>query len=189
MTDYIRNRIEEQREVLKAISGDEASLSTIKNVGEALAKTIKSGGKILLCGNGGSAADAQHIAAELVGWFEKKNRPAIYAEALTVNSSSLSAIANDWGYEHVFERQVEAKGKKGDALIGISTSGNSASVLNAMKKGRALGLLTVGMTGQNRQSAIAALCDRCIFVPSTSTPRIQEAHILIGHILCEQIEK
>ena len=189
MTDYIRKNIEEQREVLNALLGDETVLSVIKNVGEALVKTIESGGKILLCGNGGSAADAQHIAAELVGRFAKKDRPAIYAEALTVNTSSLTAIANDWGYDHLFERQVEAMGKKGDALVGITTSGNSANVLNAMKKGKELGMVTIGMTGRDRDSAIATLSDYCIFVPSAVTPRIQEAHILVGHILCERIEK
>ena len=189
MTDYIRKNIEEQREVLNALLGDETVLSAIKSVGEALAKTIESGGKILLCGNGGSAADAQHIAAELVGRFAKKDRPAIYAEALTVNTSSLTAIANDWGYDHLFERQVEAMGKKGDALVGITTSGNSANVLNAMKKGKELGLTTIGMTGADHDSAISTVSDHCINVPSTNTPRIQEAHILIGHILCERIEK
>jgi len=143
--------------------------------------------KMLLCGNGGSASDAQHIAAELSGRFYA-NRPPLYAEALHVNASYMTAVANDYGYEATYARMVEAVGRKGDILIGISTSGNSPNVVKAMQKAKEIGILTVGFTGKDG-GKMKDICDIMICVPSVDTPRIQEAHILIGHIICQLIEK
>ena len=143
--------------------------------------------KMLLCGNGGSASDAQHIAAELSGRFYA-NRPPLYAEALHVNASYMTAVANDYGYEATYARMVEAVGRKGDILIGISTSGNSPNVVKAMQKAKEIGILTVGFTGKDG-GKMKDICDIMIQVPSIDIPRIQEAHILIGHILCQLIEE
>ena len=143
--------------------------------------------KMLLCGNGGSASDAQHIAAELSGRFYT-DRPPLYAEALHVNSSYMTAVANDYGYEATYARMVEAAGRKGDILIGISTSGNSPNVVKAMQKAKELGMLTIGFTGKDG-GKMKDICDIMICVPSVDTPRIQEAHILIGHIICQLIEE
>ena len=143
--------------------------------------------KMLLCGNGGSASDAQHIAAELSGRFYTDRAP-LYAEALHVNSSYMTAVANDYGYEATYARMVEAAGREGDVLIGISTSGNSPNVVKAMQKAKEIGMLTVGFTGENG-GKMKAICDIMICVPSSDTPRIQEAHILIGHIICQLIEE
>jgi D-sedoheptulose 7-phosphate isomerase len=143
--------------------------------------------KMLLCGNGGSASDAQHIAAELSGRFYT-DRPPLYAEALHVNSSYMTAVANDYGYEATYARMVEAAGRKGDILIGISTSGNSPNVVKAMQKAKDIGMLTIGFTGKDG-GKMKDICDIMIYVPSVDTPRIQEAHILIGHIICQLIEQ
>ena len=143
--------------------------------------------KMLLCGNGGSASDAQHIAAELSGRFYA-DRPPLYAEALHVNSSYITAVANDYGYEATYARMVEAAGRKGDILIGISTSGNSSNVVRAMQKAKELGMFAVGFTGKDG-GKMKDICDIMICIPSVDTPRIQEAHILIGHIICQLIEE
>ena len=143
--------------------------------------------KMLLCGNGGSASDAQHIAAELSGRFYT-DRPPLYAEALHVNSSYMTAVANDYGYEATYARMVEAAGRKGDILLGISTSGNSPNVVKAMQKAKDIGMLTIGFTGKDG-GKMKDICDIMIYVPSFDTPRIQEAHILIGHIICQLIEE
>ena len=143
--------------------------------------------KMLLCGNGGSASDAQHLAAELSGRFYA-DRPPLYAEALHVNSSYMTAVANDYGYETTYARMVETAGRKGDILIGISTSGNSSNVVKAMQKAKEIGMLTVGFTGKDG-GKMKDICDIMICVPSVDTPRIQEAHILIGHVICQLIEE
>jgi len=143
--------------------------------------------KMLLCGNGGSASDAQHIAAELSGRFYTDRSP-LYAEALHVNSSYMTAVANDYGYETTYARMVEAAGRKGDILIGISTSGNSPNVVKALQKAKEIGMLTVGLTGKDG-GKMKDICDIMICVPSVDTPRIQESHILIGHIICQLIEE
>ena len=148
---------------------------------------FKSDRKMLFCGNGGSASDAQHIAAELSGRFYA-DRPPLYAEALHVNSSFMTAVSNDYGYEATYARMVEAAGKKGDILVGLSTSGNSPNVLNAIQKAKELGMKTVGFTGKNG-GAMRDICDIMIYAPSDDTPRIQEAHILVGHIICQLIEQ
>jgi D-sedoheptulose 7-phosphate isomerase len=143
--------------------------------------------KMLFCGNGGSASDAQHIAAELSGRFYA-DRPPLYAEALHVNSSFMTAVANDYGFESTYARMVEAAGKKGDILVGISTSGNSPNVVRAIQKAKEIGMTTVGFTGKNG-GEMRDICDIMICAPSEDTPRIQEAHILIGHIICQLIEE
>ncbi len=149
-------------------------------------ETIKSGNKILLFGNGGSAADAQHIAAELSGRYktERRGLPGI---ALTTDTSVLTAVGNDYGYERVFDRQVEAPAREGDLLIGISTSGNSKNVLRALSLGRNMGCKTVGFSGCDG-GAMSEFCDVNLVVPSDDTPRIQEMHIMIGHIICQAID-
>ena len=143
--------------------------------------------KMLFCGNGGSASDAQHIAAELSGRFYA-DRPPLYAEALHVNSSFMTAVANDYGYEATYARMVEATGRKGDILVGISTSGNSPNVVKAIQKAKEIGMTTVGFTGKNG-GEMRDICDIMICAPSDDTPRIQEAHILVGHIICQLIEQ
>ncbi|MDR1285590.1 MAG: D-sedoheptulose 7-phosphate isomerase [Campylobacteraceae bacterium] len=148
--------------------------------------TITRGNKILIFGNGGSAADAQHIAAELVGRYKTK-RKGLSAIALTTDTSALTAIGNDFGYESVFERQVEALARKGDLLIGISTSGTSANVIRALKLGREIGCRCVGLSGKNG-GVMDEVCDINIVIPSYDTPRIQEMHIMIGHIICQAID-
>jgi D-sedoheptulose 7-phosphate isomerase len=162
-------------------------LDQIVRACDTCTEAFRNGNKILLCGNGGSAADAQHISAELTGRF-LKDRPALYAEALHVNTSALTAIANDYGYEHIFARQVEAMGRKGDILIGLTTSGKSPNVIRAMESAQQQGMITIGMTG-----ALVGQLDSCsdilLSMPSSDTARIQELHLLIGHILCGFIEQ
>ena len=143
--------------------------------------------KMLFCGNGGSASDAQHIAAELGGRFYT-NRPPLYAEALHVNSSYVTAVANDFGYDEIYARMLEACGRKGDVLVAISTSGNSPNVLKALKKAKALGIKTIGFSGREG-GEMNNICDIILKAPSDDTPRIQEAHILFGHIICQLIEE
>ena len=148
--------------------------------------SYKAGGKVLWCGNGGSAADAQHLAAELSGRFYYDRAP-LFSEALHVNTSYITAVANDYSYDIIYSRLVEAMGKKGDVLIGLSTSGNSANVIKALEKARQMGIVTVGLTGQTG-GKMKDLCDHLINIPSTDTPRIQECHMLLGHTICEMVE-
>jgi D-sedoheptulose 7-phosphate isomerase len=162
-------------------------VTTIAKVSEVLVASLRQGNKIVLFGNGGSAADAQHIAAELVGRFAF-DRPALPALALSVNSSCVTAIGNDYGFDKVFSRQVEALARPGDVAIGITTSGNSPNVLNGILAARKLSLRTVGLTGAGGGS-LASNAEFCICVPSKETPRIQECHILIGHIISELVER
>lgn len=149
--------------------------------------SLKNNGKILIFGNGGSAADAQHIAAELVGRYQTQ-RQGLCAIALTTDTSAITAIANDYGYDFIFSRQVEALANKNDVLIGISTSGNSKNVINGLETGKTLGCSLIGLSGKNGRT-INQLCDVNLAAPSTATPRIQEMHILLGHILCHLIEQ
>lgn len=159
----------------------------LKRVAMLMTRAILDGKRILWCGNGGSAADSQHLAAELVGRFlvERRGLPSI---ALTTNTSILTAIGNDYGYEHVFRRQVEALCQSGDVVVGLSTSGNSENVCSALETARNLGAITVAFTGQNG-SLMSGIADETLFIPSTETPRIQEGHILCGHMLCDYIER
>jgi D-sedoheptulose 7-phosphate isomerase len=163
-----------------------ADPSAIKAIADAVVKTVQAGGKVLVCGNGGSASDSQHIAAELVGRF-KKERRGLAAIALTTDTSILTALANDYGFDRVFERQVEALGRKGDLLIAISTSGSSPNVLKAVLKARELGLTVAGFFGKNN-GAIPQHCDLVFQAPETDTPRVQEMHLLAAHIICELVE-
>ena len=159
----------------------------IQKIVELSIKAFQSDKKVLFCGNGGSAADAQHLAAELSGRF-CIDRPPLYAQALHVNSSYITAVANDFGYNETYSRMLEACGREGDILIGISTSGNSANVIRAINKANEIGLTTIGLTG-NKTGAMDNICDIIIKAPSNQTARIQEAHILIGHIICQLIEE
>jgi D-sedoheptulose 7-phosphate isomerase len=164
----------------------EKQVGNIEKLAKAMLKTIKSGHKILLFGNGGSATDSMHIAAELVGRF-RKERKALPAIALTANVSTLTALGNDYNFEYIFERQVEAFGNKGDMAIGISTSGSSKNVVRGILKASKIGLKTAALTG-SKKGELSKISDLCISVPSLNTPRIQEVHIAIGHIVCELIE-
>jgi D-sedoheptulose 7-phosphate isomerase len=159
----------------------------LQELAGACIRALEAGGKLIFFGNGGSAADAQHLVAELTGRYLRE-RKALAAIALTTNTSSLTAIGNDYSYDEVFSRQIEAIGNKGDVAIGISTSGNSENVIRAMKIAKQKELITAGMTGRNG-GKLSEHCAYCLNVPSEQTPRIQEAHILLGHILCEIIEE
>src|SRR3989338_6878329 len=175
-------------EHLKIVGMVHESLSNaIEKTALILAQSLANGGTLLWCGNGGSAADSQHLAAELVGRF-KKNRRALRSIALTTDTSTLTCIANDYSYEDIFSRQVEALCRSGDALIGISTSGKSENILRAFKIAKEMGLITVALLGKGGGPE-RSLVDHVIVVPSVVTARIQEAHILIGHIFCELIER
>jgi D-sedoheptulose 7-phosphate isomerase len=178
--------IEDSIAVKKDLVARPELLSTIANSAEVLIQAFQRQNKILIFGNGGSAADAQHIAAELVGRF-KIDRAPLPALALNVNTSSLTAVGNDYGFEWVFSRQIEAYARSGDVAMGISTSGRSPNVLHAFRAAKELGVHTIALTGR-RGMALADLVDHCIWVPSFETPRIQEAHLLIGHILSELVE-
>ena len=184
--DYISAQIAEAKRVMSDMLADEGLLSTLEAAADACIESLQRGGKILLAGNGGSAADAQHIAGELVSRFAF-DRPGLPAIALTTDSSILTAIGNDYGYEKLFSRQVQAHGNKGDVLIGYSTSGKSPNVLRAFEEARARGLVCIGLTG-NRSGSMLELCDHLLEVPSGDTPKIQEGHLVLGHILCGLIE-
>lgn len=179
--DQINDSIELKRMLL---SND--LLGCVKMAAELIILAYKSGGKVLFCGNGGSAADAQHLAAELVGRF-KRERKALPAMALHTNTSALTAIANDYDYSDVFVRQIEAFGRPGDVLVGLSTSGKSANVLKALDYAKKKGLKTIGFTGR-KADTMSSLCDVLLSVPSEDTPRIQEVHMLWGHIICGLVE-
>jgi len=158
----------------------------LEEASKLIIDTLKAGNKILLCGNGGSAADAQHIAAELTGRY-KTERKGLAGIALTTDTSALTAIGNDYGYERIFDRQVESLAREGDLIIGISTSGNSKNVINALKLGKNLGCRTVGFSGRDG-GEMNTVCDINLVVPSNNTPRIQEMHILFGHTICQCID-
>ena len=180
----LQRSLQEHLEAIQALL--ESSLGEIELAGALITATLNQGGKILLCGNGGSAADSQHIAAELVGRYEVHRRawPAI---ALTTDTSALTALSNDYGYEDVFARQVEALAKPGDLLLALSTSGTSANVIKAAETARRLGCKVIALTGAGAEP-LASLCDLAVVVPSMRTSRVQEAHITIGHLWCELID-
>jgi len=179
----ISNSVENYQRVLN----DEILQENIENIVVKSVEAFRNDKKMLFCGNGGSASDAQHIAAELSGRFYS-DRPPLYAEALHVNSSYITAVANDYGYDETYARMLEACGRKGDVLVGISTSGNSPNVVKALEKANAIGLTTIGFTG-SKGGEMKDVCDIMIKVPSDDTPRIQEVHILVGHIICQLIEE
>jgi D-sedoheptulose 7-phosphate isomerase len=178
--------IEESIAVKQRLLNDSELVSTVAMVSELILRATEQGSKLLVFGNGGSAADAQHIVAEFVGRFAF-DRPALPAMALSVNTSCLTAIGNDYGFNLVFSRQIEALGRQGDVAIGISTSGNSPNVLSGVSVARKMGIHTVGLTCQTG-GKLRSTADYCICVPSDETPRIQECHILIGHIIAELVE-
>lgn len=187
MKEKIKKIISSSIAVKNNLLNDENFLKTIGEVSDVVANALKNDNKILFCGNGGSAADAQHIAAELSGRFYTDRDP-LDAEALHVNTSYLTAVANDYSFDEVYSRLVKAKGKKGDVLFGISTSGNSKNILKALEQAKENGMITVGLTGESG-GKIKSLCDYLLNVPSNDTPRIQESHIMIGHIICELVEE
>ncbi|HKO97144.1 MAG TPA: D-sedoheptulose 7-phosphate isomerase [Pyrinomonadaceae bacterium] len=182
--DLLRDSLQEHLNAIRAVL--EQKLDDIEQTGRLIIETLRSGNKVLLCGNGGSAADAQHIAAELVGRYEKHRR-AYPAIALSTDTSALTAISNDYGYEGVFARQVEALAVAGDLLIAISTSGKSPNVIKAAEKAREIGCRVIGLTGCSGQP-LAAACDLSVVVPAERTSRVQEAHITIGHLWCEMVD-
>ena len=188
MKNYIKNQIKKSYETKQAIYNNDILLEKIVEVAQACVAIYKnSTNKTILAGNGGSAADAQHIAAELVGRYGF-DRPSLPSLSLTTDTSNLTAIGNDYGYDKVFSRQLEGMGQRGDLFIGISTSGNSQNIINAFEVAKQKGITTVALVGRDG-GVMAKMADMAIVVPSESTPRIQESHILIGHIICDIIEK
>lgn len=184
MTDEVRQILQESIQVKHALL---SQADLIQQIANRLIEALRGGHKILVCGNGGSAADAQHMVAELMGRFALERQP-FPAIALTTNTSTLTALANDYGYEIVFSRQVEALAEFGDVLIGISTSGNSLNVIRAIEAAKTKGAFTIGLTGQDG-GKLKDVAHLCLCIPSHSTPRIQEAHITVIHIICELVEK
>ena len=187
MISYINNQIEKSLNLKQALFSSNEIKELIKEVSNEIIKAYKNGNKTLIAGNGGSAADAQHLAGEFVSRFYF-DRPGLASIALTTDTSILTAIGNDYGYEKLFARQLQANGVSGDVFIGISTSGNSKNVIEALNYAKANGIITVGLTGEDG-GLMKELCDYCICMPSTETPRIQEGHILIGHIVCAVVEE
>lgn len=189
MNKFISGTIQQSIDVKQTILADRSFMALVAQVATAAVKVFRSGHKIMLAGNGGSAADAQHLAGELVNRF-RFDRPALPALALSTDTSVMTSIANDSSFENVFARQVEALGVKGDMFIGISTSGSSPNVLKALKQCRAMKIISVGFTGgkSEKSAKMGKLCDYCLAVPSENTPRVQEAHIMIGHIICDLVE-
>ncbi len=180
--DILQASIRTKQQLLAA----EDVLQTVETVVTLIVETFKAGGKVLFCGNGGSAADAQHLAAEFSGRFYTDRTP-LPAEALHVNGSYLTAVANDYGYEQVYSRAVRGHGKRGDVLVSLSTSGNSANIVRAMETASSMGIYNVAFTGQGG-GKMAAFADHLIEIPSTDTPRIQECHITLGHAVCQLVE-
>ena len=186
MQSYIQTQITYAKELLENMASDTVLQDNLRRAALTCINCLRSGGKIMLAGNGGSAADAQHIAGELVSRF-MFDRPGLPAVALTTDTSILTAIGNDYGYEHLFARQIQALGRRGDVLIVYSTSGKSANILRAVETARDKGMETIGYTG-NSGGPMRDLCDILLEVPSSETPKIQEGHLVLGHILCGLIE-
>lgn len=186
MRELLQQSADQVTRLIRHLGSDPTTLEQLEALGIACVNALRHGGRVMFAGNGGSAADAQHWAAELVGRFSF-NRPALAGIALTTDTSAITAIGNDFGYEQIFVRQVEALGRAGDVFVGISTSGNSKNVLLAAEFARANGLITAGFTGQGG-GALGGLCDHLLAMPSTHTPTIQQGHALLGHVLCDYIE-
>jgi D-sedoheptulose 7-phosphate isomerase len=185
--DPVRAHLKLSLAALERANNDPALLVTARTIAAAIINALRSGNKILLIGNGGSAADAQHIAAEIIGRY-KQDRPAYAAIALTTDTSALTAIANDYGFEQVFARQVEGLGARGDVLLALSTSGRSSNILAALRTARKRGLVTIGFTG-SKGEALGALCDHLLVSPSDDTPVIQQIHLSVAHGICDEIEQ
>jgi D-sedoheptulose 7-phosphate isomerase len=187
MQQYITAQIDEAQKILSAMLDDSVLLASVERAARACIHCLQNGGKILLAGNGGSAADAQHIAGEFVSRFAF-DRPGLPAIALTTDTSILTAIGNDYGYERLFARQVQALGQPGDILIAYTTSGKSPNILRALEEAQARKVVSIGFTG-NRGGPMRELCDHLFEVPSADTPKIQEGHLVLGHILCGLVER
>lgn len=187
MRDYIAGQIQETQRVMLAMLADEVLLARLEAAAGACITSLNNGGKILLAGNGGSAADAQHIAGEFVSRFAF-DRPGLPAIALTTDTSILTAIGNDYGYDKLFARQVQTHAQKGDVFIAYSTSGKSPNVIAALQEAKSRGVVCIGMTG-NRGDPMKELCEYYLDVPSADTPKIQEGHAVLGHILCGLVER
>ncbi len=183
---FIKSIIAESIAAKQSLLNSEEIINDFCKLNQRIVISLKEGNKLLLCGNGGSAADAAHIAGELSGRF-KLDRKALFAEALHVNGPAITAIANDYGFDQIYARMVESKGRSGDVLMAYSTSGNSANVVNALITAKEIGLHTIGFTG-SEPGKIDQYCDHLIKVPSTNVPRIQEMHLLLGHATCEYVE-
>lgn len=186
-SDYVAAMLAESRRVIAAVHDDGVLRAAVQQAAQACVTSLRAGGKVLFAGNGGSAADAQHMAGEFVSRF-MYDRPGLAAVALTTDSSIVTAIGNDYGYEKLFERQVQALGQRGDVLVAYSTSGQSPNILRALQAARSAGVVTVGLTG-NRGGPMSELCDVLLAVPSAETPRIQEGHLVLGHVLCGLVER
>jgi D-sedoheptulose 7-phosphate isomerase len=187
MQDYVEAQLAETRRVIDALYTDQALRAAVARAADLCVRCLHAGGKVLFAGNGGSAADAQHMAGEFVSRFAF-DRPGLAAVALTTDTSILTAIGNDYGYELLFARQVQALGRAGDVFVAYSTSGRSPNILRALEAARAAGVTTVGMTG-NRGGPMGELCDLLLAVPAADTPKIQEGHLVLGHILCGLVER
>lgn len=185
--ERIKSIIQSSIDVKESILQEDSLIQALSDTADFITQTFQKKNKVLLCGNGGSAADAQHLAAEFTGRFYKDREP-LFAEALHVNTSYLTAVANDYSFDEVYSRLIKAKGNAGDVLIAISTSGNSSNIIKAAQQAQAQQLKVIGFTGASG-GLLKDSCDWLINVPSTDTPRIQEAHILVGHILCELVER
>jgi D-sedoheptulose 7-phosphate isomerase len=183
----VKKQIQEAILLKQELLADQQLMDSLEECIHKMVKCFAEGGKVLFCGNGGSAADAQHLSAELAGKFYLHRDP-LPAEALHVNSSFVTSVANDYSFEKVFERMVCALGKPGDMLVALSTSGSSPNIINALEAARHIGMTTIGLTG-SKGKVLNELCDILFIVPSADTPRIQEIHILLGHIICENVEK
>lgn len=188
MKNDIKKLLVEHKNLIDVILNNSFLIDQIIEIINLIHDCFKQDKKVLICGNGGSAADAQHMAAEFVNRFLIE-RKALNAESLTVNTSSLTAISNDYDFDKVFSRQIEAKGKKDDILIAISTTGNSKNIIKAIETAKELKMITIGFTSNNEINKVKNISDYCICIPSNSTPRIQEMHILVVHIICEFVEK
>jgi D-sedoheptulose 7-phosphate isomerase len=186
MVDFIKTKIQTSIDLKTSLLHNDNLLRTLDTIVSEVSKSYKNGGKVLWCGNGGSAADSQHLAAELSGRFYY-DRPPLFSEALHVNTSYTTAVANDYSYDIIYSRLVEAMGKKGDILFGLSTSGNSANVVKAFEKANEMGIITIGFTGETG-GKMKDISKYLINIPSTDTPRIQECHMLFGHTICEMVE-
>lgn len=187
MTSFIQQRIEESIATKSKLLNNAPLLQTIEQASTAILHSLKAGNKVLFCGNGGSAADAQHLAAEFSGRFYI-NRKALPAEALHCNTSYLTAVANDYSFDVIYSRIIEGIGCKGDVLVGLSTSGNSKNIVEAFKSAKAAGMITMAFTGESG-GIMKEFADYLINIPSGNTPRIQESHIMVGHIICEWVEQ
>lgn len=186
MIDFIKGKLQSSIDLKTSLLGNKHILQAVESIVSDIVACYQKGGKVLWCGNGGSAADAQHLAAELSGRFYY-DRPPLNSEALHVNTSYITAVANDYSYDVIYSRLVKAMGRPGDVLIGLSTSGNSPNVLKALEEANALGMTTVAMTGETG-GKIKDHCKYLINIPSKDTPRIQECHMLLGHTICELVE-